>query len=345
MHPLQLFNSYSRRDVHAIFSPDTTFVPQAGTWGLHGIVDVPDHPGDYIFMVTFGQSQGAHQFDEFITEDGVLSWQSQPRQGFQDRRIQDFIRHREEVNNIHLFLRSGRNRDYTYFGRLKYLDHDPDRERPVYFQWQILEWPAPYEVLESLGPKLISAKPVQENVRSVSSVIEHSLTKAEVPDRRRPARLKDGPGGTISARRPDYLANHAANQELGLLGELLVLRTERTKLIAAGRPDLAERVRHVSVLENDTAGFDILSYEDDGTKLFIEVKTTRGKADADFFISASELAFAKANSAQYKLYRLFDYLDESASAQFYVLSGAPDGHEQLRLAATNFKVSIRREGE
>lgn len=39
---LQLFASYFRRDVHGIFSPETTFVPQAGTcvlgvvfWGLN----------------------------------------------------------------------------------------------------------------------------------------------------------------------------------------------------------------------------------------------------------------------------------------------------------------------
>ena len=31
------------------------------------------------------------------------------------------------------FLRTGENRRYGYLGRLKYLDHDRERERPVYF--------------------------------------------------------------------------------------------------------------------------------------------------------------------------------------------------------------------
>ena len=39
---LELFSEYSREDVHAIFSPETAFTPQAGTWGLQGIVDIPD---------------------------------------------------------------------------------------------------------------------------------------------------------------------------------------------------------------------------------------------------------------------------------------------------------------
>lgn len=159
LRPLQLFASYSRRDVHGIFSPDTVFVPQAGSWGLHGIVDILERPGDYVFFVTFGQAQGDHTFDEFITEDGVLSWQSQPRQHFQDRRIRDFIQHREEVNNIYLFLRPGKQTDYTYLGRLKYLDHDPDKECPVYFQWQLLDWQLFAQTRVLLGSKLVPVAP------------------------------------------------------------------------------------------------------------------------------------------------------------------------------------------
>ncbi|SDC80355.1 protein of unknown function [Massilia sp. PDC64] len=347
MTVLQLFHSYTREQVHAIFSPDTVFVPQAGTWGLHGIVDVPDHPGDYVFFVTFGQAQGDHQFDEFITHDGVLSWQSQPRQGFDDRRIRDFIRHREEVNNIHLFLRPGRNRDYTYFGRLKYLDHDPMRERPVYFQWQILDWPPPEQVLAMLGRKLVPAEPNSPTSAPPANdqQTSHRLVETDAPRRRKAGRTKAEPGQPVRARRPDYVANQAANEALGLLGERLVLRIEQERLTNAGRTDLAAKIRHVSVLENDTAGYDILSFDDVGEKVFIEVKTTRGSIDSDFFISASELAFARGHSAQYRLYRLYEYLDDVDSAKFYILTGAPDDHKQLSLAPTNFKVSMRREEE
>jgi hypothetical protein len=139
------------------------------------------------------------------------------------------------------------------------------------------------------------------------------------------------------------VANQAANEALGLLGEQLVLRIECERLTNAGRADLAAKVRHVSVQENDTAGYDILSYDDAGAKVFIEVKTTRGSIDSDFFISASEMAFARAHSAQYRLYRLYDYSDEADSASFYVLKGALEDDERLRLAPTNFKVSMRRQ--
>jgi hypothetical protein len=71
---------------------------------------------------------------------GVLSWQSQPRQGFQDRTVQELIAHDEVLNSIYLFLRTAGDRPYTFLGRLKYLLHDATREHPVYFQWQILDW-------------------------------------------------------------------------------------------------------------------------------------------------------------------------------------------------------------
>lgn len=146
MDSLEIFKSYCRRDVHSFFSPHSKFVPQAGTWGLHGIVDVPGPPGDYVFFVTYGQTQGNHEFEESISETGILSWQSQPRQGFKDRRIQDFLKHKEDINSIHLFFRADQRDDYTYFGRLRFSEYDPEKEFPVHIKWQILDWPPPAHI-------------------------------------------------------------------------------------------------------------------------------------------------------------------------------------------------------
>jgi hypothetical protein len=70
---LTKYHDYTRESVHSIFSPQTVFTPQAGTWGLHGIVPIPGRPRDYVFFVTYGQTQGEHVFDEGITDDGVLT--------------------------------------------------------------------------------------------------------------------------------------------------------------------------------------------------------------------------------------------------------------------------------
>ena len=36
MTMLTQYEDYSREAVHGIFAPETTFTPQAGTWGLQG---------------------------------------------------------------------------------------------------------------------------------------------------------------------------------------------------------------------------------------------------------------------------------------------------------------------
>lgn len=151
---LRLYHDYSRQEVHDIFAPGTPFTPQAGTWGLLGIVKIPDRDGDFVFFVTFGQEQGDHVFREWISEDGVLSWQSQPKQSLADEQIQQFIHHDERRNHIHLFLRTRQGVDYAYLGELKYLWHDPSRERPVWFRWQLLSWPIPPPVRQRMGLRL-----------------------------------------------------------------------------------------------------------------------------------------------------------------------------------------------
>lgn len=154
--PLTLYEAYSREEVHDIFSHETRFTSSSGTWGLWGIVQISNKPGDIVLFVTFGQEQAGHKFDEWITENGVISWQSQPSQSLDNTQIQKFIRHDPTLNNIYLFLRTKKREPYTYLGRLGYYSHDLQRERPVYIQWQILDWPPPKDILKRMELNLIS---------------------------------------------------------------------------------------------------------------------------------------------------------------------------------------------
>ena len=59
--------------------------------------------------------------------------------------------------------------------------------------------------------------------------------------------------------------------------------------------------------DDPTAGFDIFSFSRDGEPVYIEVKTTAGKADTNFFLSAGELAFLRMcldNGYRYELHRV-----------------------------------------
>src|SRR3546814_1877033 len=65
---------------------------------------------------------------------------------------------------------------------------------------------------------------------------------------------------------------------------------ERRHLSAAGRDDLADKVRWTSVQDGDGFGFDIRSFEADGREKLIEDKTTNGWERTPFHISRNELA-------------------------------------------------------
>jgi hypothetical protein len=247
--------------VNDIFAPDTAFTPQRGTWGIQGIVPIPDRPGDFVFFVTLGQEQSGHVFDEGITENGVLTWQSQPHRGLRNPQIQEFIEHDELKNSIYLFLKTNRRAKYTYLGKLKYLSYDTERENPVYFQWQVLQWSPPEEMLERIG---LALQPPTVGTDEVVPAARDRLEEAPPP----PPRVRKGKSTrTFKTRKlPDPSIAESKNRALGQKGELLVVEHEKKFLIESGRADLAERVRHVSAIEGDGAGYDIESFTPEGVK-------------------------------------------------------------------------------
>ncbi len=334
---LRLWNDYNREEIHSIFSPTTTFTPQTGTWGLQGIVKIPDRPGDYVFLVSFGTEQNNHQFDESITQDGVLSWQSQPKQTFSSPVIENLIAHDERKNSIYLFLRTNRKPEtkYTYLGTLGYLTHDIEREEPVYFQWQLLDWPASDNVIRDMGLVLVDFANEQ---KEISDDLHTGLLKIDKPV------VKGGRNGRKTrnfknVKQPRLPDRDARNAELGLAGELLVLEFEGKTLVDAGRSDLAKLVTHVSVVEGDSAGYDIRSFLPTGETKYIEVKTTRGSRTTAFFVSQNQVEFSEKHSESFYLYRVCNFDAANKSGKVYESKGPLiDGFE---LSPTEFKVTLK----
>jgi hypothetical protein len=136
----------------------------------------------------------------------------------------------------------------------------------------------------------------------------------------------------------DYSGNDAKNKRLGLAGEKLVVRYEQESLFAAGRADLARKVRHISVEEGDGRGFDVLSYTSEGDKKSIEVKTTTSGPSSDFYVSPNELDFARLNSDEFYLYRVYFFDLSTNTGKAYVLQG--DISDQLSLRSTGYKARL-----
>lgn len=117
--------------------------------------------------------------------------------------------------------------------------------------------------------------------------------------------------------------------EIGLKGESYVLGLEASRLRKQGYKG-SDFPRHVS-LESMTLGFDILSLDDFGSELLIEVKTTtrleKDPKAREFYLSNNELTVFNEEKAKYKLYRVYD-IEGSPSIEiipFERMKMKPDG--------------------
>ncbi len=117
----------------------------------------------------------------------------------------------------------------------------------------------------------------------------------------------------------NYLEREARNASLGDAGEVFVLEVEHQRLWEAGARRLAERIEHVAKTQGDGLGYDIVSFDPDGSERLIEVKTTNFGAMTPFFASAREVSVSAERAEQYRLYRLFRF---RANPKLFVLPGS-----------------------
>jgi hypothetical protein len=137
------------------------------------------------------------------------------------------------------------------------------------------------------------------------------------------------------ARKYDVAERDVRNRALGRAGEERVLTHERAGLLAAGRTDLAERIRWVSHVDGDGAGYDIRSFDTDGSDRLIEVKTTNGWERTPFHITSNELAVAEARRNEWRLVRLWNFAREPKAFEL-----RPPLEAHVSLMATSYQASL-----
>jgi hypothetical protein len=140
---------------------------------------------------------------------------------------------------------------------------------------------------------------------------------------------------TAIARKYDVAERDARNRALGRAGEKRVLAHERAGLLAARRTDLAERIRWVSHVDGDGAGYDIWSFEPDGRDRLIEVKTTNGWERTPFHMTRNELEVADAHRDDWLLVRLWNFAREPRAFEL-----RPPLEAHVSLMATSYEASL-----
>jgi hypothetical protein len=102
----------------------------------------------------------------------------------------------------------------------------------------------------------------------------------------------------------DWDLINKSRQEIGLEGEQIVVMVEKYYLRSIGRQDLADKVRHIAREDGDGFGYDVLSFFENGTQKYIEVKSTKQNIHNPFYMSENELSFLKQNNTEAFIYRV-----------------------------------------
>jgi hypothetical protein len=150
-------------------------------------------------------------------------------------------------------------------------------------------------------------------------------------------------------RKIDYVAKAQSQALSGLRAEVYVLESEKAYLRSLGRADLSERVSQVSLID-DGAGYDVLSFEEDGSEKHIEVKSVgAGQGNCSIFISKNEIAKAISDplwelvlvigngTTKPYLWNAIELTQAILDANF----SAPLLTDDLQITATQFQISFR----
>ncbi len=136
----------------------------------------------------------------------------------------------------------------------------------------------------------------------------------------------------------NFLQNNIDNKQIGDLGEFWALKYEIAKLKRAGLYNLIEKIRHTAKDEGDGTGYDIQSFDENGKKIYIEVKTTKGAKNSTFYITRTELERSKIEGNNYYLYRLYNYNENKDTADILLING---DLTKLCEVPTTYKINLK----
>lgn len=113
------------------------------------------------------------------------------------------------------------------------------------------------------------------------------------------------PDTVKAAVKVDFIKLNEHRHSIGEMGELYALGWEKERLKQKGYYNLSISVVHVSG-NDDSFGCDIISFNNDGTRKHIEVKTTTGSFYEPFYLSENEVLAMK-KLGNYFIYRVYDF--------------------------------------
>ena len=138
----------------------------------------------------------------------------------------------------------------------------------------------------------------------------------------------------LSRSKLDYESIESERKLLGSEGEKFVFLYEQHRLKSLGMHALADKVVWVSQKLGDGYGYDILSFDESGEKILVEVKATKGGKTSRFYLSANELEVSREKPERFLIYRLYDF---PKNPRIFVIRSPLEDY--LVLQPTNYRAS------
>ena len=294
-------------------------------------VRVPNHSRDIpgptrfsncvVLFVTLEKvnKEADHKYnDQFLLGGAIFQWESQNRNTPNTPHMKMIIAGKPVLlfARVHEKIKS-KSQPFVYTGLLKYVQHRSHSDnagRPIEVIFEVLNHSTDTTgELQSLYNWAANASDVDLPIDISETTLK--WTKAPNLATKTTSRKKRNSG----KNKINWAERDNRNREVGLAGEKLVFNLEVKRLQELGLDDCAQKVKHIA-LDDDYAGYDILSFDENGEEVYIEVKTTRGSIHTPFFISKNEVAVSEEKGEHYWVYRLYSFL-EGAEVLFYTLKG------------------------
>ncbi len=210
-----------------------------------------------------------------------------------------------DFKNNDPYLKSLTNYEYSYFLYTRLTPPAKSRNKQLSGNTNI-----PFEPIKNVDPEVITI-----------TVDKYTSDKT--------GGIRENPGH-ISANELEEKIKRIGNR-----GELVVFNFEKNNLIKIGKPDLSKRVKDVSLLNK---GYDIMSYNADGTEKYIEVKSTISSPPGiNFYITGNELKKA-VEMSDYYIYMVFKV--NTKKPEIFIFNPFKQGEEYYHLTPLLYQVTI-----
>lgn len=272
--------------------------------------------------------------DTFLLDGKLFQWESQNANTLETPHIKKII----DKEDVILFARveqkiNGKTQPFSYLGQISCNSfNNKQKNIPLKFVFDVLNYEKIYK--NELVNSIFLWNSNTELESFDCPIAEANLVETPIPNSKKQAKL----ASKRKQSKVNWEDKEVENRRVGLEGEMLVFNHEVSHLIENGRQDLADKVKLVS-LEDDSLGYDIKSFDVKGGDKYIEVKTTKGSKNSDFFISKNEVDVSEKLGSQYWIYRV--YALTNSGAKFYCFNGKID--DLFELTPSTFRVRLNQQ--